>query len=55
MAGLSTSAADIRGLGYVDNLGELFASCRLFLAPLTEGGGIKIKILEAMGRGLPRW
>ncbi len=51
--GLPSPRADIRGLGYVDDLGELFASCRLFLAPLTEGGGIKIKILEAMGRGLP--
>jgi glycosyltransferase involved in cell wall biosynthesis len=53
VAGLSAPAAGIRGLGYVDDLGELFASCRMFLAPLTEGGGIKIKILEAMGRGLP--
>lgn len=53
LAGLPESADDVRGLGYVDDLGELFASCRLFLAPLTEGGGIKIKILEAMGRGLP--
>jgi polysaccharide biosynthesis protein PslH len=53
VAGLPVSAGDVRGLGYVDDLGELFASCRLFLAPLTEGGGIKIKILEAMGRGLP--
>ncbi len=53
LAGMPSPAADIRGLGYVDDLGELFASCRLFLAPLTEGGGIKIKILEAMGRGLP--
>ncbi len=54
MAGLSTSAADIRGLGYVDDLGELFAKLFAdFFAPLTEGGGIKIKILEAMGRGLP--
>lgn len=43
----------VRGLGYVDDLRALFAGCRLFLAPLTEGGGIKIKILEAMARGLP--
>jgi glycosyltransferase involved in cell wall biosynthesis len=53
VAGLSAPAVGVRGLGYVDDLGELFASCRVFLAPLTEGGGIKIKILEAMGRGLP--
>lgn len=39
--------------GYVEDLAALFSSCRLFAAPLTEGGGIKIKILEAMARGLP--
>ncbi len=43
----------VRALGFVDDLAELFGSCRLFVAPLTEGGGIKIKILEAMARGLP--
>jgi glycosyltransferase involved in cell wall biosynthesis len=53
VAEMPVPAADVRGLGYVDDLGDLFASCRMFLAPLTEGGGIKIKILEAMGRGLP--
>jgi glycosyltransferase involved in cell wall biosynthesis len=51
--GLASPAIDVRGLGYVDDLGNLFAGSRLFLAPLTEGGGIKIKVLEAMGRGLP--
>jgi glycosyltransferase involved in cell wall biosynthesis len=40
-------------LGYVDDLGALFRSCLALVAPLTEGGGIKIKILEAMARGLP--
>ncbi len=53
VAALAAPSADVRGLGYVDDLGDLFASSRVFLAPLTEGGGIKIKILEAMGRGLP--
>jgi glycosyltransferase involved in cell wall biosynthesis len=53
VAGLSSRPADLRGLGYVDDLAELFGSCQLFLAPLTQGGGIKIKILEALGRGLP--
>lgn len=41
------------GLGFVEDLGELYRTCRLFVAPLTEGGGIKIKILEAMARGIP--
>jgi glycosyltransferase involved in cell wall biosynthesis len=53
VAGLSSPPIGLRGLGYVEDLAELFGNCRLFLAPLTEGGGIKIKILEALGRGLP--
>ena len=43
----------IEALGFVDDLTPLFRECRLFLAPLPEGGGIKIKILEAMARGIP--
>ena len=31
----------------------LFRSCHAFAAPLTEGGGIKIKVLEALARGVP--
>jgi glycosyltransferase involved in cell wall biosynthesis len=43
----------IRALGFVDDLTSLFRDSHLFLAPLPEGGGIKIKILEAMARGIP--
>ena len=43
----------IRALGFVDDLTGVFRECHLFLAPLPEGGGIKIKILEAMARGIP--
>lgn len=43
----------VAALGYVEDLAPLFRECRLFLAPLPEGGGIKIKILEAMARGVP--
>jgi glycosyltransferase involved in cell wall biosynthesis len=43
----------IKALGFVDDLSEHFRRCRLFVAPLPEGGGIKIKILEAMARGVP--
>lgn len=39
--------------GFVDDLTPLYRNCRLFVAPLPEGGGIKIKILEAMARGVP--
>ncbi len=43
----------IEALGFVDDLAPHFRNCRLFVAPLSEGGGIKIKILEALARGVP--
>jgi glycosyltransferase involved in cell wall biosynthesis len=43
----------VQALGFVDDLTGLFRECHLFVAPLPEGGGIKIKILEAMARGIP--
>lgn len=43
----------VHALGFVDDLTPLFRSSRLFLAPLPEGGGIKIKVLEALARGIP--
>ncbi len=43
----------IDAVGFVDDLTELFRESHLFVAPLPEGGGIKIKILEAMARGIP--
>jgi glycosyltransferase involved in cell wall biosynthesis len=37
--------------GFVESLDARFDGAGLFVAPLFSGGGIKIKILEAMGRG----
>lgn len=45
--------AGIEATGFVDDLGGLFAESRVFVAPLFTGGGIKIKILEALARGIP--
>ena len=39
--------------GFVEDLEPLFATSRLFLAPLRFGSGIKVKVLNAMCRGLP--
>lgn len=50
---LPTATEGVTVLGFVDDLQPLFRTCGLFVAPLTEGGGIKIKILEAMARGIP--
>jgi glycosyltransferase involved in cell wall biosynthesis len=43
----------VDALGFVADLTPLFRESHLFVAPLPEGGGIKIKILEAMARGIP--
>jgi glycosyltransferase involved in cell wall biosynthesis len=43
----------VRGHGFVEDLEEFYRRGTLFVAPLPEGGGIKIKILEAMARGIP--
>ncbi|MGD9547066.1 MAG: glycosyltransferase family 4 protein [Candidatus Krumholzibacteriia bacterium] len=51
--GCDWNARGIEAVGFVDDLAPLFRACRLFVAPLPEGGGIKIKILEAMARGVP--
>ncbi len=40
-------------LGFVDDLADFYRRATTVAAPLTEGGGIKIKILEAMARGVP--
>jgi len=43
----------VTALGFVDDLAPLYRESALFVAPLAGGGGIKIKILEAMARGIP--
>lgn len=46
-------ARGVTAHGFIDDLAPLFRRCHVFAAPLTEGGGIKIKILEALARGVP--
>jgi glycosyltransferase involved in cell wall biosynthesis len=38
---------------YVDDLDGLFATTTAMLAPLRYGTGVKVKVLEALARGLP--
>jgi glycosyltransferase involved in cell wall biosynthesis len=39
--------------GFIEDLEPVFARATASLAPLRIGGGIKIKILDALGRGVP--
>jgi glycosyltransferase involved in cell wall biosynthesis len=43
----------VRILGFVENLDLYLAGCQLFLNPVTSGGGIKTKLIEALAYGLP--
>jgi polysaccharide biosynthesis protein PslH len=38
--------------GFVENIEPYFSGADLFLNPITEGGGIKTKLVEALGHGL---
>jgi glycosyltransferase involved in cell wall biosynthesis len=39
--------------GYVAKLDPYLARCGVFIVPLRAGGGMRVKILEALSRGLP--
>jgi glycosyltransferase involved in cell wall biosynthesis len=39
--------------GFVKNLEEYYLKCRVFVAPLRFGSGTKVKVINAMYRGIP--
>lgn len=54
--GLGSAAAwggAVKFLGWVDDLDSVLRRTRALLSPLRSGSGIKIKVLEALSRGLP--
>jgi glycosyltransferase involved in cell wall biosynthesis len=44
---------NIKMIGYVENLDDIFHHCRIFVAPLLSGAGIKGKVLESVAYGVP--
>jgi glycosyltransferase involved in cell wall biosynthesis len=40
-------------VGFVPDTSPYFESCRAFVVPLRYGGGTRLKILEALARGVP--
>jgi glycosyltransferase involved in cell wall biosynthesis len=40
-------------LGFVDDVVGYLRKASVFVAPLRSGGGVKVKILHAMGQGIP--
>lgn len=45
--------AGMRDLGFVENLDRALGQARALLAPITTGGGVRVKLLDAARRGLP--
>ncbi len=50
---LAAGRPQIRILGFVDDVVLYLRRKALFVAPLRTGGGVKVKILHAMGQGIP--
>lgn len=39
--------------GFVENLDAIFAEADMLMAPLLRGGGVRVKVIQAMSQGLP--
>jgi glycosyltransferase involved in cell wall biosynthesis len=48
-----TPTDGIRDLGFVDDLHGFLATCRAMIAPVKTGGGVRVKLLDAIRMGLP--
>ena len=44
---------NVKSLGYVRELSKLFETCSIGIAPLLQGTGINMKVLDYMAAGLP--
>ena len=53
LCGIAESVPGITILDFVESLSEHLFRCTVFVAPLRLGGGIKIKILDALAHGIP--
>lgn len=47
-AQIEATNGDVRALGFVDDLHEFLMACDVMLNPMTSGGGIKTKAVEAL-------
>lgn len=43
----------LRSLGYVSDISEFWSEIDVFLAPITAGAGVNVKVCEAMANGCP--
>jgi glycosyltransferase involved in cell wall biosynthesis len=47
------ASADIIIEGYIENVADIYHGCRVFVAPLLTGAGIKGKVIDALAHGTP--
>ncbi|WP_157180178.1 MULTISPECIES: glycosyltransferase family 4 protein [unclassified Rhodococcus (in: high G+C Gram-positive bacteria)] len=47
------SVEGIKHWGFVDDLSPFLSQSRAMIAPISTGGGVRVKLLEACSRGLP--
>jgi glycosyltransferase involved in cell wall biosynthesis len=47
------AAPGVRFTGWVESVEPWFAAARVMVAPLRSGSGMRVKILDALARGLP--
>ena len=50
---LADAQPGIELLGFVEDLETVYPRSRISIAPLTFGAGMKVKVLSALGRGIP--
>ncbi|MEM9022273.1 MAG: glycosyltransferase family 4 protein [Bacteroidota bacterium] len=50
---LAAAEPQVRLHGFVEDLNDWYDTARVFIAPLRFGSGIKVKVLNAMYRGIP--
>ena len=50
---VKTLASDIELTGFVEDLEPYFRKSRVFVSPLRFGSGIKVKVMNALYRGIP--
>jgi glycosyltransferase involved in cell wall biosynthesis len=43
----------VSDLGFVDDLEAFLGTCRAMIAPISTGGGVRVKLLDAIRMGLP--
>jgi glycosyltransferase involved in cell wall biosynthesis len=53
VADLLRRTAGVHVTGYVEDVGPYFEQARALVVPLRSGGGMRVKILETLARGLP--